>query len=138
MRAAGTACWHPLRHSTKRWILKLLKTPAGSLGRLERSDPRTLLNVGYWFPDEGKALTVSNRAGARELEIETHDAFWFLAGTTNPSHLAPKSFLTIAPNPRSHRIAAIQVRAPEKAVRATLSVKPLTTTPTIPRPTPTC
>ena len=27
MRAAGAACWRPLHHSTKRWILKLLKTP---------------------------------------------------------------------------------------------------------------
>jgi hypothetical protein len=137
-RAPGTDCWRPLPHSTKRSILKALNTPAGSLGRLEKSDPRTLLNVGYWFPDEGKTLTLANTTGARKLEIETHDAFWFLAGTANPSHLAPKSFLTITPNPLSHRITSIQVRAPEPTVRATLTVRPLATTPLIPRPTPTC
>jgi hypothetical protein len=113
IRAPGTNCWRALPHSTKQWILKYLETPAGSLGRLQESDPRTLLNVGYWFPDEGKTLTLNNKAGARELEIETHDAFWFLAGTANPSRVAPKSFLTITPNPRSHRITSIQVRAPE-------------------------
>jgi hypothetical protein len=111
MRAAGTACWRPLRDSTKRSILKSLRTPAGSLRRLDESDPRTLLYVGYWFPDEGKAFPLRTNAGGQALEIETHDAFWFLAGTANPSHLAPKSFLTITPNPRSHRIAAIEVRA---------------------------
>jgi hypothetical protein len=97
MRSAGATCWRPLHHSTKRWILKRLKTRTGSLGRLEKSDPRTLLNVGYWFPDEGKALTLGHKAGARELLIETHDAFWFLAGTAKLPHPVPKSFLTITP-----------------------------------------
>jgi hypothetical protein len=138
MRSAGATCWRPLHHSTKRWILKRLKTRTGSLGRLEKSDPRTLLNVGYWFPDEGKALTLGRKAGARELLIETHDAFWFLAGTAKLPHPVPKSFLTITPNARSHRITSIQIRAPEHTVQATLTVKPLTATPTIPRPTPTC
>jgi hypothetical protein len=138
MRTAGTGCWRPLHHSTKRWILKLLDTSAGSLGRLQQSDPRTLLNVGYWFPDEGKAFPLRTKTGAEALEIETHDAFWSLAGMAHPSYLAPKSFITIQPNPNSHRITSIEVRAPERTVRATLSVEPLPVRPTIPRPTPTC
>ncbi len=138
MRASGASCWTALKHSTKRWALGRVDTPAGSLGRLERTDPRSLLNVGYWFPDEGKGLTLPGRNGARRLEIETHDAFWYLAGTANPSQLAPKSFLTITPNPTSHRITSIQVRASERAVRATLTVRPLTTRPAIPQPTPAC
>jgi hypothetical protein len=138
MRAAGTACWRSLPDSTKRTILKSLNTPAGSLRRLERSNPMTLLNVGYWFPDEGKTLTLPTKTTPAELEIETHDAFWFLAGSANPARLAPKSFLTITPNPRTHRIEEIQVRAPEQAVRATLEVTPLTRTPSIPQPQPTC
>ena len=101
-------------------------------------DPRTLLNVGAWFPDDGKTLISRNKTGAEQLEIETPGGFWFLAGTAVPSHLAPKSFLTITPNPRSHRISSIQVRAPERAVRATLTVEPLSTRPAILRPTSTC
>lgn len=138
LRPEGAACWTALHHSTKQSLLKHLDTPAGSLGRLEKADPRTLLNVGYWFPDEGKALTLLSSRGAHELEIETHDAFWYLAGTANPPHLAPKSFLFITPDPRSHRITSIQVRAPESAVRATLAVKPLAARPLIPQPTPIC
>jgi hypothetical protein len=138
MRAAGTACWRRLRHSTRRWVLRFRNTPHGSLPRREEMDPRTLLNVGAGFPDEGKTLIRRNKTRAEQLEIETPGGFWFLAGTAVPSHLAPKSFLTITPNPRSHRISSIQVHAPERAVRATLAVKPLSVRPTIPRPTPTC
>ncbi len=135
VRAAGTACWRRLRHSTRRWVLRF---PRNTFPRREQMDPRTLLNVGAGFPDGGKTLIRRTRTGAAQLEIETPGSFWFLAGTAVPSHLAPKSFLTITPNPRSHRISSIQVRAPERAVRATLTVKPLSARPPIPRPTPTC
>lgn len=135
MRAAGTACWRRLRHSTRRWVLRF---PRNTFPRREKMDPRALLNVGAGFPDGGKTLVRRNKTGAAQLEIETPGSFWFLAGTAVPSHVAPKSFLTITPNPRSHRISSIQVRAPERTVRATLTVKMLRARPRFPRPTPTC
>lgn len=135
MRAAGTACWRRLPHSTRRWVLRF---PRNTFPRREEMDPRTLLNVGAGFPDGGKTLIRRNKAGAARLEIETPGGFWFLAGTAVPSHVAPKSFLTITPNPRSNRISSIQVSAPERTVRATLTVKPLSARPTMPRPTPSC
>jgi hypothetical protein len=138
VRAAGAICWRRLHHSNKRWIFKFNKTPRGPLGRLEESDPRTLLNVGDGFPDDGKTLIQRNKTGAQQLVIETHAAFWYLAGSVAPKKIARKSFLTITPNSRNHQITTIQVHAPEPAVRATLTVKPLTTRPSIPRPTPTC
>jgi hypothetical protein len=116
LRAAGRRCWR----------------------RLHNSDPRMLLNVGLPFPEHGKVLIRRNKSGARQLVIETHSAFWFLAGTVVPSPIARKSFLTITPNPATYIIRSIQVRAPEPAVRAKLTVKPLTARPSIPRPTPTC
>jgi hypothetical protein len=93
--------------------------------------------VGYPFPEQGKVLIRRNRAGARQLVIEAR-AFWFLAGTVVPRHIAPKSILTITPNPATHTTRTIEVRAAEPAVRATLAVKPLTARPSIPRPTPSC
>ena len=116
LRAAGRSCWR----------------------RLHSSDPRTLLNVGSPFPEHGKVLIRGNKSGVRQLVIETHSAFWFLAGTVVPSKIARKSFLTITPNPATYIIRSIQVRAPEPAVRAKLTVKPLTARPSIPRPTPIC
>jgi hypothetical protein len=135
MRAAGESCWRRLRDSNPEWVLK---SSVGLLGRLHRSDPRTLLNVGWPFPEHGKVLTRRNKAGARQLVIETHSAFWFLAGSVVPKKIARKSFLTITPDPATHIIRSIQVRAPEPAVRATLRVKRLKARPSIPRPTPTC
>jgi hypothetical protein len=55
-----------------------------------------------------------------------------------PTRIARKSFLAIAPNPAAYIIPSIQVRAPEPAVRATLTVKPLTARPSIARTTPAC
>ncbi len=135
LRAAGRSCWRRLHNSNPRWILK---SPTGLLRRLHSSDPRTLLNVGSPFPEHGKVLIRRQKSGVRQLVIETHSAFWFLAGTVVPSQIARKSFLTITPNPATYIIRSIQVRAPEPAVRAKLTVKPLTARPSIPRPTPTC
>ena len=135
MRTAGRSCWRRLRHSNPEWVLK---SSVGLLGRLHTSDPRTLLNVGWPFPEHGKVLTRRNKTGAVQLVIETHSAFWFLAGSVVPRKIARKSFLTITPNPATHIIRFIQVRAPEPAVRARLRVKPLKARPSIPRPTPTC
>jgi hypothetical protein len=115
-RVAGGSCW----------------------GRLHRSDSRTLLNVGSPFPEHGKALIRHNKAGVRQLVIETHSAFWYLAGSVVPAQIARKSFLTVTPNAATYTIRSIRVRAPEPSVQATLTVKPLTSRPPIPRPTPTC
>jgi hypothetical protein len=135
MRAAGDSCWRRLHNSNPRWVLK---SPVGVMGRLDRSDPRSLLNVGYPFPEHGKVLVQHSKTGARKLVIETHSAFWFLAGSLVPQKIARKSFLTIEPNPVTHKIRSIQVTAPEPEVRATLTVKPLKASPSIPRPMPTC
>jgi hypothetical protein len=135
MRAAEQSCWRRLRDSNPAWVLK---NPVDLLARLHRSDPRTLLNVGWPFPEHGKVLTRRNKTGALQLVIETHSAFWFLAGSVVPKKIARKSFLTITPNPATHIIRSIQVGAPEPVVRATLRVKPLKARPSIPRPTPTC
>jgi hypothetical protein len=135
MRAPGKACWRRLHNSNPSWVLR---SKDGVVGRLQRSDPRTLLNVGYPFPDNGKALIRHNAAGVRQLVIETHSAFWYLAGTLVPRKIARKSFLTVTPNPRTYKISSVHVAAPEPAVRATLTVRPLVTRPSIPRPTPTC
>jgi hypothetical protein len=83
--------------------------------------------VGYPFPDNGKALIRHNAAGVRQLVIETHSAFWYLAGTLVPRKIARKSFLTVTPNPRTYKISSVHVTAPEPAVRATLTVRPLVT-----------
>jgi hypothetical protein len=115
MRASRAKCWRPLG----KW------------------NPRTLLNVDGPFPDHGKVLVRYER-GARRLLIETHAAFWFLAGSVVPSHIARKSFLTVAPNPSTNRIGSIGVTAPEPSAHATLAVRPLDTPPSIPSPTPVC
>jgi hypothetical protein len=130
---------HGLRLVARRGGSTFLRTAGRSCWRrLHSSDPRTLLNVGSPFPEHGKVLIRRNKSGLRQLVIETHSAFWFLAGTVVPSKIARKSFLTITPNPATYIIRSIQVRAPEPAVRAKLTVKPLTARPSIPRPTPIC
>jgi hypothetical protein len=134
MRSAGRACWRRLHDSNPKWVLA---NPGNPMPRLNKSDPRTLLNVGGPFPDHGKVL-VRHWSGVRRLLIETHGAFWFLAGNVVPSHIARKSFLTIAPNPSTRRISSIGVTAPEPSVHATLSVRALRAAPSIPRPAPVC
>jgi hypothetical protein len=135
VRGAGKACWRRLHHSNPNWVLK---SKRGVVGRLQKSDPRTLLNAGYPFPDNGKALIRHNTPGVRQLVIETHSAFWYLAGAVVPRRIARKSFLTVTPNPRTYEIPSLDITAPEPAVRATLTVKPLPTRPSIQRPIPTC
>ena len=116
LRAAGAHCWQ----------------------RLRESDPRTLLNVGAPFPENGKLIVESNDEHARQLTIETHTGFWHLASRVVPSRTAYKSFLTVRVDPATYAIRSINVRAPDHAVRARLTVTPLPSAPAIPTPTPTC
>jgi hypothetical protein len=116
LRAAGAHCWR----------------------RLSESEPRTLLNVGAPFPENGKLIVESNDEHARQLTIETHTGFWHLASRVVPSRTAYKSFLTVRVDPATYVIRSISVRAPDHAVRATLTVMPLTAAPSIPNPTPAC
>jgi hypothetical protein len=112
MRAAGSTCWR----------------------RLAKEDPRTLLNVGAPFPENGK-VTSDNR----QLLIETHDGFWgYLASHVVPSITFYKSFLTISYDQVSHDIGAIVVRAPDHRVLATQTVKRLAKVPTMPMTSPAC
>jgi hypothetical protein len=116
-RAAGARCWR----------------------RLAPRNPRALVNIGGPFPENAKVIILTNNARARRLKIETHSAFWFLAGPVVPTRpIAPKSFLTLTLNPATYAIRSIYVRAPDPAVRATLAVTPLSTGPSLPSPTPTC
>jgi hypothetical protein len=116
LRTAGTRCWRSL---------------AGS-------DPRTLRNLGAPFPENGKLLLDNNDARARQLVIETHSGFWFLASHVAAPTVTRKSFLTLTLNPATYAIRSIRVRTPDPAVRADLTVKPLIAAPSIPRPTPSC
>lgn len=116
MRAAGGRCWR----------------------RLAGSDPRTLLNDGAPFPENGKLIVHSNDARARQMTIETHSGFWFLASDVVPRRTAYKSFLTLTLDPATYAIRAFRVSAPDHAVRAKLTVTPLTAAPSIPSPTPAC
>jgi hypothetical protein len=116
LRATGARCWR----------------------RLAGSDPRTLLNVGAPFPENGKLLIRSKDARARQLVIETHSGFWFLASHVTPGTLVRKSFLTLTIAPATYAIRSLRVRVPDPAVRAELKVTPVTTAPSIPSPTPAC
>lgn len=117
MRAAGAHCWR----------------------RLGREDPRTLLNVGAPFPENGKVIPGPANAHDQEIIIETADGFWgYLASSVIPSRTAYKSFLTVTINPASDAIHSIVVRAPDHAIQATQTVKPLTAAPSTPNPMPAC
>ena len=77
-------------------------------------------------PRRRKRLSpLGHKAGARELLIETHDAFWFLAAPRTRLRV-PKSFLTITPNARSRRTSPQSRSArPSTQSKPTLTVKPL-------------
>jgi hypothetical protein len=115
LRAAGARCWR----------------------RLGKEDNRTLLNVGAPFPKNGKVALSSHTAPRfahpRQIIIETADGFWYLTPPV-PSRATYKSFLTIEFNPTTYAIRSIGVRDPDPAVRATLTVAPLTDRPDNPKP----
>ncbi len=112
MRATGADCWR----------------------RLGKEDPRTLLNVGAPFPENGKIASSNAR-----IVIETHDGFWgYLASHIVPTHTFYKSFLTIAFDRNNHVIRSIVVRAPDHRVMATQTVSRLKSAPRMIPTKPAC
>jgi hypothetical protein len=106
--------------------------------RLAPRDPRNLVNVPGPFPDNGKVEDISPVPGAQRAVIETHSSFWFLPSRVRSPAVKDKSFLFLTINPHTHRIESITVGQPDPAIHATLRVKSLPVSPTLPKPTPTC
>jgi hypothetical protein len=106
--------------------------------RLAPPDARNLVNVPGPFPDNGKVERLASSSDPWRAVIETHSSFWFLASQVKSPTVKDKSFLFLTINPRSHELESIRVGQPDPAVTGRMQVKKLPTSPTLPRPTPSC